>query len=358
MAASQGYRPPRPLFYLSSAGLFLFGIALLFVSIRDRIKVSGHKVQFQQAFEDSDSSKLLYAAVRGSKVQYVVVSKVELRAGDQLFKEALERRSAQWVISAHPQLQNPASVKDPTQPLVLGYYDRIDDVVDRYAAIDLPAGTPVAIGTAVEESPFSNPLDELRRDRITIAMPEEPTLYAMLRPGDRVDINFMLQDSIRRLLPDVRIVAKNNILTRQSGLLDRDEEKAKSRSVREAASRKAERIRDQQQRADEQASSEQAPADEQSTEEDETTVDENGEQKKLPPQELPPDSFKAGKRFDGRTLTVQVTRQEAIFLASANRTTGITLVFALHPRLSPEELTRRTLNARASPVSNPAAARR
>lgn len=351
MAYGGGARPRNPLFIVSAIGLFLFGLLVLLSSLNRALQVRRQSAAQRQVAESAPHGELIPEAVQYIPTQWVVVTTVPLRAGDQFFEESIEQRSAQWVVTNYPELQTEESKQDPKQPLVRGFYTNVRDVVDRYAACDLPAQTPLALAQVVDVSPLANPLDRIRTDRFVVAMPEEPTIYPLLRPGDRVDVYFIVHDrSIRPPISDVRVVAVNNIVTQQSGLVSAQEERQASRKFQEAALRKKRRLEREtghvggQQATDQQG---EPPPEEQTPPEEETTDQQPPGQETEPgaegtdttaaageeeEEELPEGTFRAGRKFDGRTITLQVTSQEAMLLALTHRTPGVTLAFALRGR--------------------------
>jgi hypothetical protein len=344
MAFSGGYRQRSPLFIVSAVGVFLFGIAVLGVSIRDRLKVNriptGAEELWQTGYGD-----LLTTEVKPTVRQEVVVTVGDLYAGDQVLPEFLELRSAQWVVEKYPEFEIPGAKGDPERDLVQGFYEYLMEPVGQYAVLDIPAGTPLAPDMLLPTNPYRDRTDDGRPDRFTIAAPEEPSIYPLLEVGDRVDVFVIVgQNSVRRTVRNCRVVAIQNVVTKDSGLLNKAEQ-AKLSSLEEAGLRKKAWIESQSTGAA-------APPAEQPPAEDgqpaEPPADPNAAAEGAaegaaetapaePPspeeQDIPDDAIILDRpKYDGRTITLQVSQQEAMVLSLANNLPGIRIDLALHPR--------------------------
>ncbi|MCC7495637.1 MAG: hypothetical protein IT204_25020 [Fimbriimonadaceae bacterium] len=343
--ASGGTRRRNPLFIISSIGLFLFGLAALTTSLKARFTATVRPPEARQLWEQGYQSIYSTSVPKGPS-QWVVVSKTRLNAGDSILREFVELRSAQWVVERFPSFKLPSAGTDSDQPLVSGFYERVEDVEEKYVAVDVEAETPLALPMVMGRNPFANPSDEARRDRITIAVPPGAGLYPLLQPGDRLNVFVVAEEeALLATMRSVRVVAVNNIVVKGSGILTAAEE-AKVSAVQEAARRKKQQIEAQAQQQGEQAKADEAQPDDEPAKEDdpakqdEATKDqpadeaaeEKGDTGGVDEQNLPKGTFKVGRKFDGKSLTLQVTREEAALLAMSQTLPAVRLDFALLPR--------------------------
>lgn len=93
MAFSGGGRQQNPLFIVSAVGLFLFGLGVLGVSLRDRAKVNRIPVGAEELWREGYGD-LLNTQVEPVSRQEVLVTKGDLFAGDQIFPEFIQLRPA------------------------------------------------------------------------------------------------------------------------------------------------------------------------------------------------------------------------------------------------------------------------
>ncbi len=332
--AFAGERRTNPLFAVSAIGLCLFGLMLLVSSVNRRMAVNRVPPQAQQLWKEGYGG-IISHSVPNIQFQYVVVTKERLNGGDQIIPEFVELRTAQWVVDKYPEFELAGAKKDPKKPLVEGFYESVDKVVDKYAALDLPAGTPLLPNMLLDKNPFANRSDVGRSDRFSIAMAEEPTLYQLLRPGDRVDIMVVLgEETVIRAVRDVRVVAVNNLVTTGSGLLSAEAEAKLSTQDEAARRRKLELEAQARQKAKEQPDAQDKDQTEQDKAEDKAAEGDQAAEKggEEDEGEAPPGTFKVGRKWDGRTITVQVSRREAMILAMTHNTPGIRLDLAVHHR--------------------------
>ncbi len=352
--AYRGERRTNPLFAVSAVGLLLFGVLVLSASIQRRIAATRVPPEAKDLWAKGYSN-LLPSEVKPRTHQWVVVTKARLNAGDAVLQEFVELRSADWVIGQYPQFKLPAAKPGAEGPLVEGFYEDVAAVEGRYAALDIPPETPLALPMLMAKNPYANPLDEARRDRITMPMPEEPTLFQLLQPGDRVDVFVVANDeAVLRAMRSVRVVALNNLVTKGSGIITAKDEATLS-VTQEAAQRKraeiqAEAAKQAQQQPD-QAKQDQPKQDDTKPDEaqqDDTQAAETapdaaattdpaepykpGEYGAVDTRKLPKGMYKVGRKFDGRTVTLQVSRAEAAVLAMCQNLPSVRVDFALNPR--------------------------
>lgn len=335
--AWRGARPARPLVIVSAIGLFLFGVMVLFASIQRRIAVSRPPAAARALWE-SGYGNLVTTDVPKRPVQWVVVATTALNAGDAVLSEFVEERTAGRVMADHPEIKPPGELDDE-RPLGDGFFADVTEVEGKFAALDIPEGTPIARHMLLDRNPLANPLDAVRQDRITVAMPPEPSLYNLLRPGDRVDVFVMVDDALRYSMPSVRVVALNNIIVKGSGIISAAEETRLTAAEQAAQRKKAEIEAEARKRGEttgneaEQEQAEEPPADE--TAEGEAAGDEMETKDAtggMDEKDLPEGTYQIGRKFDGRTITLQVSRDEAMLLSLAHSTPTVSLDMALHRR--------------------------
>lgn len=316
MAARQATRRRRPLLVAVAAIWFVFGLMLLASALRGRF---GAPPPPPPGVSPPPPTTVTIAGG-----EEVVVAAVPLRAGDQLDAVMVEKRAAAEVMRQFPAL-GPAE-SQPGQPLLPGYVTEPEQVNGQFLAVDVPEGMPIPAGALSAVSPAAHPLDPYRVDRITLAMPPEPTLHQLLEPGDRVDVFAVMGDRAAALLvPQARIVAIGRVAVSGSGLGREDTQYRGARY--EAAVRKRQRL--EQLRRQQEAQSSGQPPEETGAEPTEAPEGETGQ---APAQAGGTAAEQADRREEGRALTLQVTPAEAHLLASCHRTVGVRLDFALHPR--------------------------
>ncbi len=338
-------RQHSPLFIVSAVGVFLFGLAVLGVSIRDRMKVNRIPVGAEELWR-TGYGDLLTTSVEPLSRQEVVVTVGELFAGDQILPEFVELRPALWVVEKYPDFEIPGARGDPANDLVQGFYERLDDAVGQYALLDIPAGTPLAPELVAKVNPYRDREDDRRPDRITIAAPPQPSIYQLLTVGDRVDVFVVVgRESIRRTIRNCRVVAVNRVVTTDSGLLNKSE-KARYSSIEEAGIRKKRLIDAERARAGGTPPAAEQPTPEDGQQQPEQSAEQPAEgatggetppaeAEKPPPEEekLPEGAVVLDRpKYDGRTITLQVSREEAMVLSLANNLPGVWVDLALHPR--------------------------
>ena len=316
-------------------GVFLFGLAILGVSVRDRLKVNRIPVGAEELYR-TGYGDLLTTRVEPSSRQQVVVTVGELYAGDQILPEFVELRTARWVVDQYPGFEIPGAKDNPDADLVQGFYENPLQAVGQYAIIDIPAGTPLSPDLVLPTNPYRDRADDARPDRITIAAPEEPSIYPLLSVGDRVDVFVIVgQHSVRRTVKDCRVVAIENVVTKDSGLLTKAD-RARVSALDEAGRRKKLMLEAQLGQG---GGAQAKPADEQPGEANPDQPAE-GTDTTEPPAETPPEPQDVPEgavvldrpKYDGRTITLQVSRQEAMVLSLANNLPGVRIDLALHPR--------------------------
>ena len=330
--ASGGNRPPNTLFVVASLGLFLFGAVAMFSSF-NRWRHAGQPTPEQQRlFADPNYQGIMPEVAKAPVRQWVVVSKGHIGLGEAVLREMVERRPARDVVEEHPELLLPGATKNSEMPLAEGtFVEEPGEVEDKYAALPLEAGQPIARDMLLRHSPTANSRDAQRADRITIAMPPEPTVYPLLQPGDRVNIYIVVgEQSLTYQIPDVRVVAVNNIAAKGSGLVSAAAEKQITAN-QQAAQLEAVKIRDRQMQ--EAAKAGKAPPPETPTEAAEVPADKKPKEAHptggVDTKELPKDTYKLGRQWDGRAITVQVSRNEAQLLAMAGNTPLVRYDFAI-----------------------------
>jgi len=326
--ASGGNRPTNPMFVVSAIGLFLFG-AMVLVSSVQRWRTAGAPTAEQQVYWKTEYQSPIPAVVREPVLQWVVVAKARIAFGEPLMRELVERRSAREVVEQDPSLLPPGASKEAKKPLPEDMYiSDPEEVEGKYLALTLNAGQPIAKLMLLKRNPLASSVDDLRHDRISIAMPPEPTVYQLLQPGDRVDIYVVVgEKALTHRIPNVRVVAVNNIATRGSGIITAVEERRLT-VQEEAAVREKQKIEAAAKRDAEKAGKAPPPPTPKSTEKKPEAKEANptgGVDEENPPD----DSYKVGRRFDGRTVTVQVTREEAQLLGMTHNAPNVRLDFAV-----------------------------
>jgi len=345
MAYSDAGRRSNPLFIVSAVGVFLFGLGILVVSVNTRLQVNRIPTGAEELWEKGYGD-LLTTTVTPVSRQQIVVTKGELLAGDEILPEFLELRPAQWVVEKFPEFEVPGARGHIDRDLVTGLLENLDDAAGMYALIDIPTGTPLTPELLARSNPYRNRQDDGRQNRVTVAAPPEPSLYGLsddpvykplLSVGDRVDVFIVVGgNSIRQTIRNCRVVAMDNIVTQDSGLLSRAEE-AKYSAIAEAALRKKRLIEAQQQRAGAETPPAEPTGEESPDQPAEATADtETPPANDQPPpaqQDVPEGAVVLERpKFDGRTITLQVSREESMVLAMANNLPGAWIDLALHPR--------------------------
>lgn len=281
--------------------------------------------------------------------QTVVVAAGPVQAGDRFEAASLAEQDANLVVEMYPSARNPESLRDPLAPLVVGCFARPAEAIGRYAAVDLAEGTPLSANNTSTESVRANPLDAQRPDRFTIALAAEPTLFELLKVGDRVDVYFISPDQVsRRTLLDVRVVAIN----REQAADEQDFSEAMRREQRSVRAWAARRKRDMllasrgktpdtpepgeteatraKQRAERLAAEAKKKAEE--VAESGKAGDQKTAETKTTPQPSETPAAIAKSEYDGRSITLQVNRLEAHLLSAAVRTPHLTIDVALRAR--------------------------
>ncbi|MBI5832352.1 MAG: hypothetical protein HZB16_08615 [Armatimonadetes bacterium] len=360
-------------------GLFLIGLMTMVSATSSRRIAAIHPAGTLEPTSEGYQG-LVGATIAPANTQFVAVVNVSLMAGDRIEPEMVERRASTQIVSQFPMLRSERARKDPQAPPLEGYYEKVDEPVGKFALLDLAAGMPLGPQTVAAESPLADPLDRQRPDRFTVPMPAGATLFPLLRPGDRVDVFLVVPGALsRRTLHNVRVVAVNNYLSPESGLLDRGAEKEAFGSRQEAAMRKRQKILAEQARLNQQGKA--APAEGQPpakpaeakaeptkadaapqdatkpgeapkagegskageappTEPDEATKGPDGKPKDAASKPGALQNLdakggnvtKAGKPFDGRAVTLQVSPAEALLLSTAMCTPRVDIEFSLRPR--------------------------
>jgi hypothetical protein len=291
--------------------------------------------------------------------QFVIVAAEPLEAGDRIEDAVVQRRSALLVIKDFPRLFKAAPGPKPLP----GWFEQPEEAIGQYALGEIPPGMPLGPTNVGRVSPLASPLDELRPARFTIPMAAEPTLYQLLRPGDRVDIYLVSPGRVsRRAVLNVRVVAVANYVSEGSGLLSRDSEHERFGAQYEASQRSRARIRNRQAQAAQaaaekggakggakgdaskspEAKGDQAKSEngEEPAKSGEAASGENGKAPEAKPggpsgydaKNLPKGVAKAGGDFDGRAITVQVSEAEALLLSLASNTPDVNIEISLHGR--------------------------
>lgn len=340
MAHSGQTRQPNLLFVISATGLFLFGLGVLGVAVRDRAMVNRIPVGAEELWQ-TGYGNLLTTQLEPESRQQVVVTAGDLQPGDQIFPEFIELRPASWVVANFPDFKIPGVEPTPEARLVEGVFESLNDVVGSYALIGIPAGTPLVPELLSRSNPFRNRADELRPDRITVAAPPEPSLWPLLNAGDRVDVFVIVgKSTIRQTIRDCRVVGVNAIVTVDSGLLSKSEQ-ARASALEEAAHRKkliieAERAKSGQPAPDAADATAEQPGEATDPAAAETageSGDTPGQTTAEEPPKVPEGSILLDRpKYNGQTITLQVSRQEAMTLAMANNLPGVWIDLALHPR--------------------------
>lgn len=330
--ASGGNRPPNTMFVVASFGLFLFGAMAMFSSF-NRWRHAGEPTPEQRTlFADPNYQGIMPEIGKAPVRQWVVVSKGHIGLGETVPREMVERRPARDVVEEHPELLMPGATKDAEVPLAENtFVEDPNEVVDKFAALPLEAGQPIARDMLLSRSPTASARDGQRDDRITIAMPDEPTVYPLLQPGDRVNIYIVVgEQALRYQIPDVRVVAVNNIATKGSGLVSAATEQQMTAN-QHAAQLEAVKIRDRAMQ--DAAKSGKAPPPETPAEDTEVPADKKPKEAHptggVDTKELPKDTYKIGRQWDGRAITVQVSRSEAQLLAMASNSPLVRYDFAI-----------------------------
>ena len=386
-----------PLAIAMAVGAVLLGLITLLSAVGSRRTVASHPVGALEPTTQGYQGLIGTSAVPAN-VKYVAVLNVPLLTGERVEREMIERRAVPEVVREFPTLRSD-EIKDPAANPLDGYYEQEEDAVGKFALVDLQAGMPLGPRTVAGESPLADPLDRLRPDRFTVPMAKEPTLYPLMRPGDRVDVFLVVPGELsRRTLYNVRVVAVNNYLARDSGLLDKRAESENFGSRQQAAQSRRRRILAEQERMNRQggatkagtpaaagksaqpdskagaadsksgqADAKSGPADAKSGPADaksgpaDATKGEPTKATESAPASSPPSSTatkpgepgkgvspkagalqnldekggnvaKAGKEFDGRAVTLQVSPQEALLLSLAMCTPNMEIEFSLRPR--------------------------
>ncbi|MBI2302931.1 MAG: hypothetical protein HYU66_28835, partial [Armatimonadetes bacterium] len=117
MAFGQRDRRRAPVFVLVAFGLLLVGIVMMVRSLSAR-------AQLNRRPPPPVSALLVPPQVPMDTGQMVVVAKDDIHGGETIYVEALELRSAQYIVGLHPELENPAHRTDRRQPLLQGYYEK------------------------------------------------------------------------------------------------------------------------------------------------------------------------------------------------------------------------------------------
>ncbi len=385
----------NPLVMAVAIGALLLGLVTLLSAVGSRRTIASHPVGTVEPTTQGYQG-LIGTSVLPANVNYVAVLNVPLLTGERVEREMIERRAVPEVVREFPTLVPERAEGSTANPLE-GYYDQEEFAVGKFALLDLQAGMPLGPRTVASESPLADPLDRMRPDRFTVPMATEPTLYPLMRPGDRVDVFLVVPGKLsRRTLHNVRVVAVNNYLAKGSGLLDKRAEKDNFGSREQAAQSRRRRILAEQERMNRQGGGAQsgatpakagqpenktAPpdgkagqadtkagqADAKSNQADakaggaDATKGEPTKAAESAPTSTPPSSTpakpgepgkgvspkagalqnldekggnvaKAGKEFDGRAVTLQVSPQEALLLSLAMCTPNMEIEFSLRPR--------------------------
>ena len=343
---AQGGRRSNPLFAILAFGLFAFGLLAIYSSIQNRLQANriptGAEELWQTGYVNLMPSELV-----PTRTQMVAVLIGKVNAGEAIPREMVELRPAQAVVDKYPSFEIAGARDDPTKDLVEGFYESLPDVDGKYALLDLNPDTPLLKNMLSARNPNLNSLDEQRYDRLTVPVADGASIYDLLVPGDRVDVFLVAdEDTIWRAVPNVRVIAVNNVVTKGSGIFTPEEETKLSYAAEAAQRRKLEledearrRAATQPQQTKDQtkdAKKDDKPAS--SDDEDAgSTNAKGGPQKKVntggvDPKKLPKSALRAGRTFHGRTLTLQVSREEALTLAMAHSASSVRFEFAVHHR--------------------------
>jgi hypothetical protein len=151
----------------------------------------------------------------------------------------------------------------------------------------------------------------------------------------------------RRAIENVRVVAINNFVTKESGLMSAADERAAFGGKAEAAQRKRARMMRERAAQTQGAAKADQPKDEGKDKDKDKPKDEPKDAAKSEPQTgeakggdpkpggmtgFGEDVKTHGREFDGRAITVQVSPEEALLLSLATRTADLQIDLALRPQ--------------------------